>query len=98
MSRLTELNEARLRAKRTADILGMANVAGRSADERLMMDAEFQLAMDVWYRAELDYRAELQNTSTMSLMSLAGVSSPRTAGGCTPTASTEPQGEPTQGR
>lgn len=78
MSRLTELNEARIRAKQAADYAGMMNIEGKTPNERLAIDAEFQLAMDAWYRAELEYRAELQNTSTASLMSLAGVSAHRT--------------------
>lgn len=77
MSRLVELNEARALARDHANMLGMANTA-TDPDKRIAQSVAYQLAMDAWYRAEMEYRAELQNTSTMSLMALAGVSDHRT--------------------
>lgn len=74
MTRLEELNERRAKAKLNADYLGLTNIHGVYGEERIALDARYQLAMDAWLRAELDYRAELQKTPTGGLLRLAGVS------------------------
>lgn len=63
MTRLKELDEARIAAKRVADELALMNIRNIGPDDPVrqsMTNPEYQTAMDAWYRAELDYKAERQ--------------------------------------
>lgn len=47
--------EAKARADRELQHLGMVNVAGISSEQRVSIDAEFQIAKDIRDRAHRDY-------------------------------------------
>ena len=70
MTRLKELNIARLKAGALVESLGVMNTPTEYSD-RLKASARYRLAHDAWIRAEQAYGAELAHTSTDVLTALA---------------------------
>ena len=70
MTRLEELNIARLKAGALWERLGAMNTPTKYED-RLASAASYRLAHDAWIRAEREYGEELQRISTDDLMRIA---------------------------
>lgn len=66
-----ELNEQRAKASQRVVLLGQMNQPTKPED-RLRADAEYQLAVDAYHRAEAEYRDALSRLSTADLQRLAG--------------------------
>lgn len=69
---IRELAEQKARAWQKVQELGQCNVAGLDPEKRIALDAEYQLAMDVWSKAEQEYRGALQGLNSSALAALAG--------------------------
>lgn len=68
---VVKLAEASAKAAEYLRTLGMQNVYGQTAEERAASSAQYRLAHDAWFKAEMDYRNAINGLSAEQLSALA---------------------------